>query len=557
MFQDGQLFAHRTVGGNVAYGLPARVRRARRGAARARRPGRLRGPRHRDPVRRRAPARRPGPRARPGTAAAAARRAPVRPRPRPARAPRRRPARRPRRHRHHRRVRHPRPGRGLRRRRPRRRHGRRPAPAGRRARRPLGPAGIPRGRVVPRLRGVRAAGQPRRGTPARRPRRPAVARRRSRSPRARSSSGAPASPRAPCAGSRRDEAGPRCGSTSTGSAWSPRSGRSAAGGRRGTSWSSAWSRTRSRSSTPDRGLSRSAGRATVGASEWVASTEVMAMTLELREVVSVDIPVPLAKVWAYLREPALVRRWYGWDHDGLDAEVRAFVDTAVETQDVVGDATIHTLTWPHHDRLTLRSAAHEPRHTRLTVTRRSHEGMATFDGVRDEVDEGWIAFAHQLQFALTVHPDQDRRTLSMFGLPPATAPTGCSTAPGSSASAACPSAVTSRRAGPTARCSAGRSSTRRRSSSVCGCTGSPRCSSSSWRRPPRTPRRTAPSTRSCPPTGSTTRRSRRSSERWSRLVADGGRRTARSARPRQLSLSCHSPEPPAGRNPSATLMASM
>ena len=59
--------------------------------------------------------------------------------------------------------------------------------------------------------------------------------RRSRSRKGRSSSGAPASPRAPCAGSRRDEDGPRCGSTSTGSAWSPRSGRSAGGGRWGTS----------------------------------------------------------------------------------------------------------------------------------------------------------------------------------------------------------------------------------------------------------------------------------------------------------------------------------
>jgi uncharacterized protein YndB with AHSA1/START domain len=143
----------------------------------------------------------------------------------------------------------------------------------------------------------------------------------------------------------------------------------------------------------------------------------MAMTLELREVVSVDIPVPLSRVWASLRDPALVRRWYGWDHDGLDAQARTFVDTAVETQDVVGDATIHTLSWPSHDRLTLRSAAHEPHRTHLTVTRRSHEGMATFDGVRDEVDEAWIANAHQLQFALTVHPDQDRRTLAMFGLP--------------------------------------------------------------------------------------------------------------------------------------------
>jgi hypothetical protein len=150
----------------------------------------------------------------------------------------------------------------------------------------------------------------------------------------------------------------------------------------------------------------------------VASTEVMAMTLELREVVSVDIPLALGKVWPSLREPALVRRWYGWDNPGLDAEIqKMFVDGAVESQDVIGDETIHTLILPQHDRLILRSAAHEPHRTHLTVTRRSHQGLALYDGVRDEVDEGWIAFAHQMQFALGVHPDQDRRTLSIFGLP--------------------------------------------------------------------------------------------------------------------------------------------
>ena len=142
------------------------------------------------------------------------------------------------------------------------------------------------------------------------------------------------------------------------------------------------------------------------------------MALELREVVSVDIPVPLGVVWPYLRVPELIHRWFGWDYDGLDAEIHEiFLDSAIESRDVVGDETIHSLTWPHHDRLTARSAAHEPHRTHVTVTRRSHDGMAVFDGVRDEIDEGWIAFVHQLQFALTVHPDQRRRTLSTFGLP--------------------------------------------------------------------------------------------------------------------------------------------
>ena len=142
------------------------------------------------------------------------------------------------------------------------------------------------------------------------------------------------------------------------------------------------------------------------------------MTLDLREIVAVDIPVPLATLWPYLREPDLVRRWYGWDHELLDGEIRTVFGTGpVEAHDVVGESTIRTLTWPHHDvMVTARSSVSLPGHTRLSVTRRSHQGEAVFDGIRDEVDEGWIAFVHQLAFAVTVHPGEERRTLSVFGL---------------------------------------------------------------------------------------------------------------------------------------------
>ena len=231
MFQDGQLFAHRTVGGNVAYGLPRPVRRARRGAARARRAGRLRGPRRSRPC--------------PAASASAS--------PWPARS--------------------------------------RPAPRLLLLDEPLSaldralrerlavdlraalvatgttavfvthdqdeafavadrvavmaagrllqvdaPADLwvrPASREVASFLGYEAFVPL--DSPAAAPLRDAldvaaVRRRRSRSRKARSSSGAPASPRAPSAGSRRDEDGPRSASTSTGSAWSPRSGPSAGGG---------------------------------------------------------------------------------------------------------------------------------------------------------------------------------------------------------------------------------------------------------------------------------------------------------------------------------------
>ena len=278
------------------------------------------------------------------------------------------------------------------------------------------------------------------------------------------------------------------------------------------------------------------------------------MTLELREVVSVDIPVPLSKVWAYLRDPALVRRWYGWDHDGLDAQARAFVDTAVEAQDVVGDSAIHTLSWPHHDRLTLRSAAHEPRHTRLTVTRRSHQGMATFDGVRDEIDEGWVAYAHQLQFALAVHPDQERRTLSTFGLPSGDRGDRLLDRAG----------LVGIRGVPVG----GHVQARRPDGTLLGGTlvyetplqlgPAPARDLGDVPRPPGDPRRAHPAARHRRRDPVHVRARRRDVRAGPRalvpLVGDG---PAARVVARQLSLSCHSPDPPAGRNPSATLMESM
>ncbi|MGN8244118.1 hypothetical protein ACTHAM_001017 [Cellulomonas soli] len=141
------------------------------------------------------------------------------------------------------------------------------------------------------------------------------------------------------------------------------------------------------------------------------------MTLERRVVVSIDIPAPLATVWEHLRDPHLIRRWYAWDWPGLDEEIRhVFGEQAVEHVRVDDGTTTHTLTWPHLDVLTVTGSVDRPDRTRLQFTRRSHEGLTSFDGVRDEIDERWIAWTQQLRFALTVHPGEDRRTLAVFGL---------------------------------------------------------------------------------------------------------------------------------------------
>lgn len=141
------------------------------------------------------------------------------------------------------------------------------------------------------------------------------------------------------------------------------------------------------------------------------------MTLDRREVVHVDVHAPVATVWEHLRDPVLTRRWFGWDADTLDAEIRQIFHTAVHEEHRHADGvTTRSLEFPHHDRLVVTAHDDEPRRTRLALTRPSHDGLAAFDGVFDEIDEGWTQFLQQLAFALEVHPGEDRVTLSAHGL---------------------------------------------------------------------------------------------------------------------------------------------
>ena len=136
-----------------------------------------------------------------------------------------------------------------------------------------------------------------------------------------------------------------------------------------------------------------------------------------REVVSLDIPLPPDVVWEHVREPELIRRWYGWEREDLDEDIqRIFVEQAEVEHDRVPGTSIRRLRWHHHEDLELRCRDQNPAHTLVTVHRAGRDLSVSFDGVRDVVDENWISSLHQLHFALTVHPGEERRTLSIHGL---------------------------------------------------------------------------------------------------------------------------------------------
>jgi hypothetical protein len=99
------------------------------------------------------------------------------------------------------------------------------------------------------------------------------------------------------------------------------------------------------------------------------------------------VRAPVEVVRRALTEPDLIRRWFGWDGDGLDPEIgHIFVerDPGIAVEKVPGG-------------------------TRLSVGRLG-------DGVAfDAVDEGWRMFFEQLRYALERHALAPRRTVHLDG----------------------------------------------------------------------------------------------------------------------------------------------
>jgi uncharacterized protein YndB with AHSA1/START domain len=124
--------------------------------------------------------------------------------------------------------------------------------------------------------------------------------------------------------------------------------------------------------------------------------------------VAVTRSAPADAVWRAVRDPATIRRWFGWEYEGLDDEIRQiFVDEVAEASEadrhprVAGDARF---TVEERDGGSL-----------LRVTRPAPAGSTTWDEVYDDMSEGWITFVHQLRFLLERHPDDDRRTVFLSG----------------------------------------------------------------------------------------------------------------------------------------------
>jgi uncharacterized protein YndB with AHSA1/START domain len=122
--------------------------------------------------------------------------------------------------------------------------------------------------------------------------------------------------------------------------------------------------------------------------------------------IEVTVDAPRAAVWRALTDETELRRWFGWDYEGLDAELRViFFDHAQR----VGEDRIEM---PPIQSIALEEDG--PR-TIVRIWSTSADDDTGWDDVYHEVVQGWRVFVQQLRFALERHPGEDRRTLHASG----------------------------------------------------------------------------------------------------------------------------------------------
>jgi hypothetical protein len=118
--------------------------------------------------------------------------------------------------------------------------------------------------------------------------------------------------------------------------------------------------------------------------------------------IEATVAAPPDAVWKALRDPSEIRRWFGWEYEGLAEEIDAiFLENASASDDD------HTVELWGGDRFSLEAHGDE---TVVHVTRAAPAGES-WDGIH----EGWVTFVQQMRFALARHRGEERRTLSLSG----------------------------------------------------------------------------------------------------------------------------------------------
>jgi len=122
--------------------------------------------------------------------------------------------------------------------------------------------------------------------------------------------------------------------------------------------------------------------------------------------VSVETRVAPARIWKALTDVDQIAEWFGWDAETLVNEIQfIFVD--------------HSTADPDRMRLTSEETAGMYVEVAASggnsLIRAVQPGEGPDDGEFDAMEEGWIAFFHQLRRYVEDHTGEERRTLYFTG----------------------------------------------------------------------------------------------------------------------------------------------
>jgi hypothetical protein len=128
-----------------------------------------------------------------------------------------------------------------------------------------------------------------------------------------------------------------------------------------------------------------------------------------RRLKAYEVQMPIGagrdKVWEAVTKPAVLRRWFGWDYVGLDAEIQQIFVKAVTKV-----ARAKRMSWADGSYVEITGDAGS------SVVRAVREGPEpTGPDQFDAIEEGWKAFLVQLRFLLEHNPQGVRRTIYLTG----------------------------------------------------------------------------------------------------------------------------------------------
>ena len=120
----------------------------------------------------------------------------------------------------------------------------------------------------------------------------------------------------------------------------------------------------------------------------------------------VRVNAPIDVVWDALTIPVQIQQWFGWEYEGLEAEIQQiFVDVAAV------NVSEHAVRWPHGDEFLLQAEGSETR----MLTYRPMPNVDSMPEQAEDIDEGWNAVVEQLRFWLEHHRGEQRATIYLSG----------------------------------------------------------------------------------------------------------------------------------------------